>query len=132
MTDILEPTTNQELDTSRVVGGAGVYPFVQNLVLGVRNEGLGTTLTTVLVPVEGQARKLLRIPDGYRIAAHLAVGWPEAPLPTRLSRRPVHDFATCDYFDGSQWATPAPWPWRRGSGPVGLISPSGDVTGHLR
>jgi nitroreductase len=94
-------TTIQALDTSRVVGGAGVYPFVQNLVLGVRNEGLGATLTTVLVPVEGQARKLLRIPDGYRIAAHLAVGWPEAPLPTRLSRRPVHDFATCDYFDGT-------------------------------
>jgi nitroreductase len=94
-------TTIQALDTSRVVGGAGVYPFVQNLVLGVRNEGLGTTLTTVLVPVEGQAKKLLRIPDGYRIAAHLAVGWPEAPPPTRLSRRPVHDFATCDSFDGT-------------------------------
>ena len=94
-------TTNLALDTSRVVGGAGIYPFVQNLVLCVRNEGLGTTLTTVLVPVEAQARELLRIPDGYRIAAHLAVGWPQGTLPTRLSRRPVQDFATCDYFDGT-------------------------------
>ncbi len=70
-------TTIQALDTSRVVGGAGIYPFVQNIILGVRNEGLGTTLTTVLVPVEVQARQLLGIPDGYHIAAHLAVGWPE-------------------------------------------------------
>jgi len=94
-------TTNQALDTSRVVGGAGIYPFVQNLILGVRNEGLGTTLTTVLVPVEEEARRLLGIPDGYRIAAHLAVGWPDGTLPARLSRRPVREFTTCDHFDGA-------------------------------
>lgn len=93
-------TTNQALDTSRFVGGSGIYPFVQNLILGVRAEGLGTTLTTVLVPVEDQVRELLRIPDGYRVAAHLGVGWPEGPLPAALSRRQVEEFSTADYFDG--------------------------------
>jgi nitroreductase len=94
-------TTNAALDTSRIVGGAGIYPFVQNLILGIRAEGLGTTLTTVLVPVEDEVKRLLRIPDQYHIAAHLGVGWPERPFPARLSRHPVEDFATADHFDGS-------------------------------
>jgi nitroreductase len=93
-------TTIEAIDTGRVTGGAGIYPFVQNLVLAIRNEGLGTTLTTVLVPVEDEVRELLRIPDRYRIAAHLGVGWPQAPIPTRLSRKPVEDFTAIDYFDG--------------------------------
>ena len=93
-------TTNEALDQNRVVGGASVYPFVQNLILGLRDEGLGTTLTTVLVPVEAEAHRLLDIPDGFRIAAHLAVGRPEGPFPKRLSRHPVEEFATVDRFDG--------------------------------
>lgn len=101
-------TRIEALDTSRVAGGAGIYPFVQNLLLGIKNEGLGTTLTTVLVPVEDEARRLLRIPDGYRIAAHLAVGWPEQPGPAHLSRRPVGEFATCEFFDGPPFARTEP------------------------
>lgn len=97
-------TTNQAIDTSRVAGGAAIYPFVQNLVLGIRAEGLGTTLTTVLVPVEDEVTQLLRIPGGYHVAAHLGVGWPERPLPTRLSRRPVEDFATVNYFAGTAFS----------------------------
>lgn len=93
-------TTNQAIDTSRVAGGAAIYPFVQNLILGIRAEGLGTTLTTVLVPVEDEVKPLLRIPGGYHVAAHLGVGWPERPLSARLSRRPVADFATVNYFGG--------------------------------
>jgi nitroreductase len=98
-------TTNEPLDTSRVVGGAGIYPFVQNLILAIRDEGLGTTLTTVLVPVEEEVRRLLFIPDGYLLAAHLAVGWPDGPLPRRLSRRRVEEFTTLEAFDGKGFAT---------------------------
>ncbi|MGH7910234.1 MAG: nitroreductase family protein [Candidatus Dormibacteraceae bacterium] len=93
-------TTIEALDTNRVIGGASIYPFVQNLILGLRDEGLGTTLTTVLVAVEDDVHQLLGIPSGYRIAAHLAVGWPATPFPRRLSRRPVAEFATVDRFDG--------------------------------
>jgi nitroreductase len=88
------------LDRSRVVGGASIYPFVHNIVLGLRERGLGTTLTTVLVPMEEQVKQLLGIPDGYPIAAHLAVGWPARPLPTRLRRNPVETFATENSFGG--------------------------------
>jgi nitroreductase len=97
-------TTNQAIDTSRVAGGAAIYPFVQNLILGIRAEGLGTTLTTVLVPVEDEVKRLLRIPGGHHVAAHLGVGWPERPLPARLSRHPVEDFATVNYFTGEAFS----------------------------
>jgi nitroreductase len=106
-------TTNQALDTSRFVGGAGIYPFVQNLILGIRAEGLGATLTTVLVPVEDQVRDLLRIPEGYRVAAHLGVGWPKGPLPATLSRRPVEEFSTADYFDGPAFSGQPPYPVKK-------------------
>lgn len=97
-------TTNEALDTSRIVGGASIYPFVQNLILGIRAEGLGTALTTVLVPAEDEVRQLLRIPAAYRVAAHLGIGWPQRPLPTHLSRRRVEDFTTADYFDGTAFS----------------------------
>ena len=94
-------TTIEALDRSNFVGGASIYPFVQNIVLGFRAEGLGTTLTTVLIPVEAEVKRLLDIPDEYAVAAFLGVGWPERPFPTRLKRRPVEDFATVDGFSGN-------------------------------
>src|SRR5262245_20054786 len=44
--------TDADLDRPGVVGGASIYPSVQNLMLAARNEGLGTTLTTVLCAFE--------------------------------------------------------------------------------
>jgi hypothetical protein len=38
---------------------------------------------------------------GFWSPAHIGVGWPVSPLPTRLSRKPVEEFATEDRFDGS-------------------------------
>ena len=88
------------LDTSRVVGGASIYPFVHNILLGARDRGLGTTLTTVLVTVEADVRAMLGVPDGWHLAAHLAIGWPAGPACTRLRRKPVEHFATIGRFDG--------------------------------
>lgn len=93
-------TTIAPLDASRVVAGASIYPFVHNVALALRAEGLGTTLSTVLVPEEPAVAALLGIPAEYALAAHLGVGWPSEPHPTRLRRRPVQDFAALDRFDG--------------------------------
>ena len=93
-------TTIAPLDASRVVAGASIYPFTHNVALALRAEGLGTTLSTVLVPVEAEVAELLGIPEEFALAAHLGVGWPAEPHPTRLRRRPVEDFATLDRFDG--------------------------------
>ncbi len=94
------------LDDSRIVAGASIYPFVHNVTLALRAEGLGTTLSTVLVPVEAEVKELLGIPDEFALAAHLGIGWPAAPLPTRLRRRPVEDFATVDGFHGQPVRAP--------------------------
>jgi len=73
---------------------------VHNVALALRAEGLGTTLSTVLVPVEAEVAELLGIPAEYALAAHLGVGWPAEPHPSRLRRRPVEEFATRERFDG--------------------------------
>ena len=44
--------TDQALDRQSIVGGASVYPFVQNLLLALRHEGLGASFTTLIVPAE--------------------------------------------------------------------------------
>jgi nitroreductase len=93
-------TTVAALDDSGFVPGASIYPFVQNIVLGLRAEGLGTVLTAGLTPVEVQARAVLHVPENYAMAAHLGVGWPAKALPTRLRRRAVEEFATLDRYDG--------------------------------
>lgn len=93
-------TTVSALDESRFVPGASIYPFVQNIVLGLRAEGLGTTLTAGLTPVEAQARELLEVPDDLSFAAHLGIGWPARPFPRRLRRRSVEEFTTVDGYEG--------------------------------
>src|SRR5579859_5455529 len=74
------------LDESGFVPGASIYPFVQNVVLALRAEGLGTVLTAGLTPVERDACTVLGIPDGFAIAAHMGIGWPARPFATRLRR----------------------------------------------
>lgn len=86
------------LDRPSVAGGASLYPMVQNLLLAARNEGLGTTLTTLLCVVEPEVRKLLDIPPDVGTAAVIGVGWPERPFPKKLRRRALADICYADSF----------------------------------
>ncbi len=88
------------LPRQSIVGGGSIYPFVQNMLLGFRNEGLAAALTTLIVPKEPQLKGLFAIPDEYAVAVLLLVGWPRHPLPARLSRKPVEDFTYVDGFAG--------------------------------
>jgi nitroreductase len=97
--------TDTGLDRPSIIGGASIYPFVQNILLGLRHEGLGASLTTRVVRSEPAVRELLRIPEGFAVAAQLGVGWPARPFPTRLRRRPVDEFATFDTFSGPRMDT---------------------------
>jgi nitroreductase len=90
--------TDAKLPRQSIVGGASVYPFVQNLLLALRAEGLGAALTTLLVPAEAQVRTLLEIPDDVALAAHVGVGHRADPWPRALSRRPVEEFAFAERF----------------------------------
>ena len=94
--------TDAELPRQSIVGGASVYPFVQNILLGLRHEGLGAAFTTLLVPAEEAIRELLSIPAGVVLAGHISVGHRRDPWPSRLSRRPVSEFAFGDRY-GEPW-----------------------------
>ncbi len=90
--------TDAELPRQSIVGGASVYPFVQNLLLGLRAEGLGAALTTLLVPAEAQVKRLLEMPEELALAAHIGVGYRVDPWPSRLARNPVGEFAFAERY----------------------------------
>lgn len=94
--------TDAELDRPSIVGGASVYPFVHNVLLGLRNEGLGAAFTTLLVPAEQQVRELLAIPEGFALAGHISVGHREDPWPKKLRRNPVSEFVFAERY-GEPW-----------------------------
>jgi nitroreductase len=90
--------TDSELPRQSIVGGASVYPFVQNVLLGLRSEGLGAALTTLLIPAEAEVKRLLEIPEEIALAAHIGVGYRTEPWPKRLKRNPVEEFAFGERF----------------------------------
>jgi nitroreductase len=90
--------TDSELPRQSIVGGASVYPFVQNVLLGLRAEGLGAALTTLLIPAEAEVMRLLEIPEEIALAAHIGVGYRAEPWPKKLARKPVEEFAFGERF----------------------------------
>jgi nitroreductase len=90
--------TDAMLPRQSIVGGASVYPFVQNLLLALRAEGLGAALTTLLVPSEAGVKRLLAIPDGIALAAHIGVGYRLDPWPKQLARKSVSEFAFAERY----------------------------------
>jgi nitroreductase len=90
--------TDAQLPRQSIVGGASVYPFVQNLLLALRADGLGAALTTLLVPAEAEVKRLLEIPEEIALAAHIGVGYRADPWPARLARRPVEEFAFLERY----------------------------------
>jgi nitroreductase len=96
-----------ELDRHGVVAGASIYPFCRDVLLAARLIGLGGVLTTVAVRREPEVLELLGAPDGWALAAVLAMGEP-VRQPTRLRREPVESFATVDRFGGVSLPAPVP------------------------
>jgi nitroreductase len=90
--------TDGDLGRVTIVPGASVYPTVQNFLLACRHEGLGTALTTLLCAFEPDVKELLGIPDGFATTAHIAVGYPARPFPTRLRRGPVEEIVYAERF----------------------------------
>jgi nitroreductase len=90
--------TDAKLPRQSIVGGASVYPFVQNLLLALRGESLGAAMTTLLIPAEAEVKELLEIPDEVALAAHIGVGYRADEWPKTLARRPVEEFAFAERF----------------------------------
>ena len=85
--------TDADLPRPSIVGGASIYPFVHNVLLGLRHEGLGASFTTLLIPAEAEVKALLAIPDGFAVAGHISVGHRADPWPQQLRRNPVSQVA---------------------------------------
>jgi nitroreductase len=91
--------TDTDLGRLSIVGGASVYPAAQNLCLALRNQGVATTLTTLLCMYEPQVKELFGIPEELSTAAFIVAGYPAKPFPTKLLRRPVEEIGFLDSFD---------------------------------
>ncbi len=97
---------DSQLDRVGVISGASIYPFVWNVLLAARDEGLGGVLTTYLAGREAAAQELLGLPSHHAIAALVPLGYPVKQL-TKLSRLEVEEFATVDRFDGAVFSEPS-------------------------
>jgi len=90
---------DRDLDRVGVISGGSIYPFVWNILLAARNEGLGGTLTTFVGAQEEALKSLLGVPPQMAFAAMLPIGEPVKQL-TRLKRKPVDEFAMRERWDG--------------------------------
>jgi nitroreductase len=77
-------------ETGAAVGGASIFPVVQNLLLAIHGIGLGSVLTTRWKSREAEVRPLLDLPDSMEAHAILPVGWPVRKY-GRGKRLPVKD-----------------------------------------
>jgi nitroreductase/alkylhydroperoxidase family enzyme len=98
--------TDAELDRPSVVGGASLYPAVQNMLLACRAEGLGCVLTTLLCRREAEVRELLEIPAPWATHAFVPIGWPVGGGHGPISRRPVEEAVFEDRFGDALFEPP--------------------------
>ncbi|MDA0270819.1 MAG: nitroreductase family protein [Chloroflexi bacterium] len=78
--------------------GASVYPACQNAMLAARALGLGSVLTTLWRLKKDPIYALLEVPEGWEIAAILALGWPDRAYgPNR--RPPLEQFVMHNRWD---------------------------------
>ncbi len=95
----LVASMDQHLDRVGVISGASIYPFVWNILLAARNEGLGGTPTTFISGEEPALQRLLGAPPEMAVAAMIPLGKPVKQL-TKLRRKPVDDFAVLEHWHG--------------------------------
>ena len=80
------------LDRVGVISGASIYPFVWNILLAARSEGLGGTLTTfAAVDRKTKLRELIGVPEEMAFAAMIPLGQPVKQL-TKLKRNGCAEF----------------------------------------
>ena len=92
------PSPTRRCRGTSIVGGASIYPFVQNLLLGSARRGARRRDDDAAGARRGRGRELLAIPEEVALAAHIGVGHRADPWPKQLSRKPVEEFAFAERF----------------------------------
>lgn len=90
--------TDHELGRLSVVGGASIYPVMQNVCLALRDQGVASAVTTLLCHEEPKVAELIELPEGFITAGHVAVGYPANGFPATLNREPVADTVSLERF----------------------------------
>jgi nitroreductase len=80
------------------LAGASIYPSVQNLLLALQGQGLGSVLTVRWKTREAEVRPLLGLPETMETYAILPVGWP-AKRYGRGKRKPVEEVTYRERFE---------------------------------
>jgi len=93
-------STDQALPRVGVISGASIYPFVWNILLAARHEGLAGTITTLAVAQEPKIQELLGLPRHVAVAAVMPLGRPVRSL-TKLKRKPVSEIAMHERWGGA-------------------------------
>jgi len=93
---------DRDLPRYTFAGGASVYPFVWNLLLAARAEGLGGVITTMTIGREDDMKALLDAPDELAVASVVALGRP-VHQPRKLTRASVESFTTVDRVTGDSF-----------------------------
>lgn len=84
--------------TTELQQGGSIFPAVQNFLLAARAQGLGAAITLWHGSCEDQLRSMVGIPDDWKIASLLTVGWPKGRHhPVR--RKPLGEVAAIDTWD---------------------------------
>ncbi len=92
--------------TTELQQGGSIFPAVQNFLLAARAQGLGAAITLWHGSCEDQLRSMVGVPDDWKIATLLTVGWPKGRHhPVR--RKPLDQVAATDHWDQ---------PWRKTPG----------------
>ena len=96
---------DRDLDRVSFAGGGSIYPFVQNVQLALSARGVGSRITALAIPAEGEWAELMSVPEGFGLAAVMTIGYPEWRA-TRLSRHLVESFARKESFEGPPLTNP--------------------------
>jgi crotonobetaine/carnitine-CoA ligase len=78
--------------------GASIYPALENFLLAVRASGLGAVMSSWFTHAEAELRTHVGIPDEWRMAALVAVGWP-AGRHGPVRRKPLSAVTSVDRWD---------------------------------
>ena len=92
--------------TTELQQGGSIFPAVQNFLLAARAQGLGAAITLWHGSCEDQLRSMVGIPDGWKIATLLTVGWPRGGH-HEVRRKPLNEVAANDHWNQS-WEMSTP------------------------
>lgn len=90
--------------TTELQQGGSIFPAVQNFLLAARAQGLGAAITLWQDACDAELRTLIGIPEEWKIATLLTVGWPRGRH-HRVRRKPLASVAVTDRWD-RPWVGP--------------------------